>query len=323
MRAVLATTLTGPEGLRTGEIAEPDGRDRVVVDVRYAGVAFPDLLQTRGRYQVRRTAPFVPGAEAAGIVRSAPESSGFHPGQRVAVIAEGTWQEVVAADPTMVFPLPDGVPLATAAGLPLNHFTAHCALVRRARARPGETVLVHGAAGGVGSAALGLCRALDLHAIAVVSTGSKAAFARAAGATEVVCGADWADQVRFHTAGRGVDIVLDPVGGDRFTESLRLLAPEGRLVVLGFTAGAIPEAKVNRLLLRNTAVLGAGWGEIAVREPTYPRTQWTELEALLERGRLFVPEPEVLPFTDAGAALHRLEDRTATGKIVLAFHQLP
>ncbi|WP_020417317.1 NADPH:quinone oxidoreductase family protein [Amycolatopsis sp. ATCC 39116] len=321
MRAVLATTLTGPDGLRTGEIAEPDGRDRVVVDVRYAGVAFPDLLRTRGRYQVRSAPPFVPGAEAAGIVRSAPELSGFYPGQRVAVIAEGTWQLVVAADPAMVFPLPDGIPLATAAGLPLNHFTAHCALVRRARARPGETVLVHGAAGGVGSAALGLCRALDLRAIAVVSSGSKIAFARTAGATEVVCGADWAGQVRFHTAGRGVDVVLDPVGGDRFTESLRLLAPEGRLVVLGFTGGAIPEAKVNRLLLRNTAVLGAGWGEIAVREPDYSGTQWTELVALLERGRLVFPEPEVLPFTEAGAALRRLEDRAATGKIVLAFHQ--
>ncbi|GHE80035.1 NADPH:quinone oxidoreductase [Amycolatopsis deserti] len=317
MRAVQATALTGPDGLRLVEAPEPDGRDRVLVDVLYAGVSFPDLLRTRGRYQVRQQLPFVPGAEAAGIVRSAPQASGFQPGERVAVIAEGTWQEVVAVDPALVFPVPGPVPLSTAAGIPLNYFTAHCALVRRARAEPGETVLVHGAAGGVGSAVLGLCRALGLRAIAVVSNGAKGEFAHAAGASDVVHGEDWADEVRALTAGRGVDVVVDPVGGDRFTDCLRVLAPEGRVVVLGFAAGRIPAVQVNRLLLRNATVMGAGWGEIVPREPAYPGAQWTELSALLADGRLVVPKPEVLPLPEAPEALHRLETRTAMGKTVL------
>ncbi|RBM12555.1 NADPH:quinone oxidoreductase [Prauserella sp. PE36] len=319
MRAQQVTELTGPSGLRLAETAEPGGRDgAVVVDIAAAGVAFPDLLQAKGLYQVRREPPFVPGMEGAGTVRSAPEGSGFEPGQRVVVVEMGgTWQEVVAADPGNVLPLPDGVPFELAAGMPLNYLTVWFALRRRARAQAGETVLVHGAAGGVGVAALDICRALGMPTIAVVSDDRKAAVAEQAGAERVVLVDGWRESVREHTAGRGVDVVVDPVGGDRFTDSLRSLAPEGRVVVLGFTGGEIPTVKVNRLLLGNTAVVGAAWGEFLRQNPGCLREQWDELAPLLAGGGLTPLWPAVRPLEEAADALRELEYRSATGKLVL------
>ncbi len=317
MRALQLTELTGPEGLRLVDLPEPQAGG-VVVDLVAAGVSFPDLLQTQGLYQVRRPLPFVPGAEGAGVVRAAPPGSGLRAGQRVTVLSfEGTWQQVVALEPERVLPLPDAVSLEAAAGLPLNYLTGHFALRRRAKAGAGETVLVHGAAGGVGVAALHLCRAWDLRSVAVVSDARKAEVAAAAGADHVVLVDGWLDEVRRWTGGRGVDIVLDPVGGDRFTDSLRSLAPEGRLVVLGFTGGSIPTVKVNRLLLNNTSVLGAGWGEMLRQEPVSLRRQWDELYPLLEHGTLTAAEPTVYPMAEAADALGALADRTAAGKLVL------
>ncbi|ROS44484.1 NADPH:quinone oxidoreductase family protein [Amycolatopsis thermoflava] len=317
MRALQLIELTGPSGLRLVEADEPSA-DGVVVDLVAAGVSFPDLLQTQGFYQVKRPLPFVPGAEAAGVVRSAPPESGLRAGQRVAVLSfEGTWQQVVAVAPERVLPLPDTVSPAAAAGLPVNYLTGHFALRRRAKAEAGETVLVHGAAGGVGVAALHLCRAWDLRSVAVVSDARKAEVAAAAGADHVLLVDGWLDEARRWTGGRGVDIVLDPVGGDRFTDSLRSLAPEGRLVVLGFTGGSIPTVKVNRLLLNNTSVLGAGWGEMLRQEPASLRRQWDELYPLLEHGTLTAAEPTVYPMAEAADALGALADRTATGKLVL------
>lgn len=310
--------LVGPDGLRLVEIDEPAADGRVVVDLDAAGVSYPDLLRSKGLYQARNEVPYVPGAEAAGVVRSAPEGSGFTPGQRVAVmVADGSWQQVVAVHPRMVFPLPDSVPTLSAAGMLTNYLTAHFALRRRAKAESGETVLVHGAAGGVGTATLCLCRALGLRSIGVVSDQRKADAARAAGADVVVKVDGWLEAVREHTGGRGVDIVLDPVGGDRFTESLRSLAPEGRLVVVGFTGGDIPTLKVNRLLLRNIAVLGAGLAELLAHDPEYPGRQWAELRPLLADGPLTVSEPTVYELADAAKALSELDSRAVVGKIVL------
>jgi NADPH2:quinone reductase len=322
MLAQQLTELTGPEGLRSAELAEPAGDGQVLVDLVAAGVAYPDLLQAKGLYQVRRELPFVPGAEGAGTVRSAPPGSGVQAGQRVAVLAsDGAWQQVVAVDPARVLPLPDGVPFEHAAGIPVNCLTAWFALRRRARAQAGETVLVHGAAGGVGVAALAVSRALGLPTLAVVSDSRKAAVATEAGADQVVFVEGWRDAVREHTGGRGVDIVVDPVGGDRFTDSLRSLAPEGRLIVLGFVGGEIPTVKVNRLLLGNTAVLGAGWGEFLARDPGYLREQWDELAPLLASGELAVAPPAVYALADAAKALHDLDTRSAVGKLVLRIPQ--
>jgi len=313
------TEFAGPGALRLDEIEEPRDARRVLVELDAAGVSFPDLLQSQGLYQIKRELPCVLGTEGAGTIRAAPADSGFTAGQRVAVLASaGAWQQVVAVDPASVLPLPDRVPLTAAAGLPLNYLTGHFALWRRAKAEPGETVLVHGAAGGVGVAALNLCRAWGLRAIAVVSDERKAKVAAAEGADHVVFADGWLDAVREYTGGRGVNIVLDPVGGDRFTDSLRSLAPEGRVVVLGFTGGGIPTVKVNRLLLNNISVIGAGWGEVLRQEPGYARRQWDQLYPLLADGRLRVTEPEVRPLAQAADALEALANRTVTGKLVLS-----
>ncbi|WP_370181616.1 NADPH:quinone oxidoreductase family protein [Rhodococcus wratislaviensis] len=319
MYAQQLTTASGPAGVQLAEIDEPDGTGLVVVDLHTAGVSFPDLLQTTGSYQIVRELPFVLGVEGAGVVRSAPADSDLRAGQRVAVLAsDGAWQQTVAVEPDSVFPLPDSVSLEAGAGFLMNYLTVHFALDERARYRTGETVLVHGAAGGVGVAGLQVAAALGLETIAVVSTEEKAGIAKANRADHVVLVDGWKDRVRDLTGGRGVDIILDPVGGDRFTDSLRSLAPNGRLVVLGFTGGEIPTVKVNRLLLRNISVLGAGWGEYARTNPGYTNRQWAALSPLVESGALRITEPTVYSFEHAVDALRTLETRSATGKIALS-----
>ncbi len=196
--------------------------------------------------------------DAAGVVRSAPPGSGFEAGQRVAVLAAyGCWQDVITADPSGTLPLQDDMGFEAGAAAPLNYLTSLFALVRRGQAQPGEVLLVHGAAGGVGAAAIQVGRALGLMTIAVTSDERKRAFAAGCGADHAVCGANWREAVSEIVGAAGVDLALDPVGGDRLADSLRLLAPEGRLLVVGFTAGEISTVKVNRLLLGNIGVLGA------------------------------------------------------------------
>ncbi|MBM7366886.1 NADPH:quinone oxidoreductase family protein [Gordonia hydrophobica] len=319
MHAVQLVEAVGPDGLRLVEVDEPHAADgRVVVDLAAAGVSFPDLLRTMGSYQMVADLPCVLGVEGAGVVRSAPPGSGVREGDRVAVLAlDGAWQQTVTLDPTAVFPLPDGVSLAAAAGIVMNYLTVHFALDERARCRAGEVVLVHGAAGGIGVAALRVASALGLTTIAVVSNDAKAAVAEDNGADHVVRVDGFKDAVKEITVGRGVDIVIDPVGGDRFTDSLRSLAIGGRAVVLGFTGGSIPTVKVNRLLMNNGSVVGAGWGEYIRVDPGYPSRQWAALHPLLESGDLGIPEPTVLSMDRAADALRLLESRTSTGKIVL------
>jgi NADPH2:quinone reductase len=192
------------------------------------------------------------------------------------------------------------------------------ALTVRGRLAEGETVLVHGAAGGIGTSTLRLAPALGAgRVIAVVSTEDKAEVARAAGATDVVLADGFKDAVAELTGGKGVDIVMDPVGGDRFTDSLRSLAPGGRLLVVGFTGGEIPTVKVNRLLLNNVDVVGVGWGAWTMTHPGALAEEWDGLAALLKSGRLAAPQPEVYPFEQAGAAVASLENRTAKGIVVV------
>jgi NADPH2:quinone reductase len=204
------------------------------------------------------------------------------------------------------------------AALPMNYLTVHFALLRRGRLEAGETVLVHGAAGGIGTAAVQLAKAFGARVIAVVSTEEKAAVARAAGADETVMVDGFLQRVKELTNGRGVDIVVDPVGGDRFTDSLRSLAVEGRLLVIGFTAGEIPTVRVNRLLLGNTSVVGVGWGAFWTLDKAYIRSQWDEIVPLLEQGLIDPPLGTDHALADASAALVELDERRATGKVTLA-----
>jgi NADPH2:quinone reductase len=319
MRAVQVVRLDGPEALEVADIAAPErGSSQVLVDVKAAGVTFPDVLLTRGTYQLRPEPPFVPGSEVAGVVLDAPPDAQVGPGDRVAAFSGlGGFAEQVAVDASAVFRLPDRLSFTAGAGLPMNYLTVHFALLRRGQLAPGETVLVHGAAGGIGTAGIQLAKALDARVIAVVSTAAKGEVARKAGADDVVEAEGFLPAVRELTSGRGVDLVLDPVGGDRFTDSLRSLAPEGRLLVLGFTGGEIPTVKVNRLLLNNIDVRGVGWGAFAMGRAHYLQQQWSELLPHLESGALDPPRGNSYPLDRAAEAVAELEDRRANGKVVL------
>ena len=319
MRAVQVVRLEGPGAVEVRDVPEPVRREgQVLVDVRAAGVNFPDVLQTKGLYQYQPDLPFTMGSELAGSVREAPDGSALRPGDPVAAFAGiGAFQEVVAVDEQHVLPLPDGVSFAAGAGLPMNYLTAHFTLAVRGRMRAAETVLVHGAAGGVGTAVVQLAAALGARVIAVVSTDAKADVARAAGAHETVAVEGFRDAVKELTDGAGVDLVVDPVGGDRFTDSLRCLAPQGRLLVVGFTAGDIPTVKVNRLLLGNTDVVGVGWGGFALGRPGYVAQQWAELTPHLRSGAIDPLISATFPLEEAAEALTRIDERQVTGKVVL------
>lgn len=301
------------------EVSDPEpGPDQVLVEVHHAGVAFPDALQTRGLYQYRPDPPFTPGSEVAGVVRSAPEGSGIEPGTRVAAFPGlGGFAELVACGPEAVFALPDEVSTEVGAALPMNYLTVEFALGQRGRLESGETVLVHGAAGGIGTATIQLAKALGARVVAVTSTDEKAEVALEAGADDAVLADGFKDAVLERTDGRGVDMVVDPVGGDRFTDSLRSLAPEGRLLVIGFTGGEIPTVKVNRLLLNNIAVVGVGWGAFALGRPGFAHEQWGRLVPHLRSGQLSPPIGAVHPLDDVAEAVASLEERRATGKVLV------
>ena len=309
---------TGPAGVQWTQVEEPPADSGVVIDVIAAGVSFADLLQTTGAYQLQLPLPFTPGMDAAGVVRSARPELGLAAGQRVAVLLSyGCWQEVISAPAERVLALPGDLSLEAGAALPLNYLTGLLALVRRGRAQPGETLLVHGGAGGVGTATIQLGRALGLRTIAVVGDEAKSQFAVQAGADHAVLASGWLDGVRELVGERAVDLVVDSVGGDRMTDSLRSLAPEGRLLVLGFAAGEIPTVKANRLLLGNTAVVGVASREFFDQQPEVVAQLWAQLLELRQTGALPDPPMQLFPFADARGALGAIAGRQARGKVVL------
>src|SRR4051794_31149723 len=262
MRAARVTRLDGPDAIEVSDVEEPTG-DGVVVEVHAAGVAFPDALLTRGLYQYRPDPPFVLGAEIAGVVRSAPDDAQVRPGDRVVglTMLTGGMAEVALLAPDRVFKLPDNVSFESGAGVLFNDLTVYFALTVRGRLQAGDSVLVHGAAGGIGTSALRLAPALGAsRVIAVVSSEEKGQIATAAGATDVVLADGFKDAVKELTSGRGVDIVVDPVGGDRFTDSLRSLAPAGRLLVIGFTGGGNSPGQGEPLLPHHLHALRGGRG---------------------------------------------------------------
>jgi NADPH:quinone reductase len=325
VRALQVTELTGPEGVELVDIPEPEPShmfspgEAVVVEVAAAAVSFPDVLQSRGLYQFKPDPPFVPGAEVAGVVRSAPDGAGVAAGDRVAAFsALSGWAEVATAPPHMTFKLPEQLDFAEGAALILNYHTAYFSLKLRGRLAEGERVLVHGAAGGVGTATLQVAKGLGASkVVAVVSSDEKEKVARAAGADEVVrSDGPWREQVQELTDG-GVDVVVDPVGGDRFTDSLRSLREEGRAVVVGFTEGSIPEVKVNRLLLRNTEVVGAGWGAYVMPKPHVVAEVAEALERMIGDGVVKPIVGERFPLAEGAEAMRVIDERRATGKVVL------
>jgi NADPH2:quinone reductase len=325
MRALQITELSGPAtALQINEVPEPPREHPmtpgggVVVEVKSAGVSFPELLQTRGEYQMKPDLPFVPGSEVGGIVRQVHGEARVKEGDRVAAFCMlGAWAQQAVAPTYFTFKIPDGWDFAQGAALVLNYHTAYFALIARGRLAEGETVVVHGAAGGVGTATLQVAKAWGARTIAVVSSDAKETVAREAGADEVLrSGAPWKDEVKAMTDG-GAHMVLDPVGGDRFTDSLRSLREGGRVVVVGFTGGSIPEVRVNRLLLNNTEVIGAGWGASVLGNPDRTDRIGRAIEGMIEAGQIRPIIGARFPMDKAADALKLLDERGATGKVVL------
>jgi len=320
MREVLCSSFAPLDQLAVVERESPPcGADDVRIEITAAGVNFVDALFVQGLYQIKPPLPFVPGSEVAGVVRSAPEGAAVKAGDRVAAFCMlGGFAEVAVAPDFLTFALPEALDFAQGAGLILNYHTAYFALVLRGRLEEGETVLVHGAAGGVGTASIQVAKGLGCRVIGVVSSDEKERVAREAGADEVLrSDGPWKDEAK-EASGGGVDVVLDPVGGDRFTDSLRSLAEGGRVVVVGFTGGSIPEVKVNRLLLNNIDVRGVGWGAFAMVRPGFMRKQWDALLPMLESGVVDPPVGTTYPVEEVARALADLAERKVLGKTVLS-----
>lgn len=324
MRAFMIKELSGPDAGAITETPIPEGAhpwtdgQRLLIEVHAAGVSFPDLLQTRGMYQHAQSVPYVAGGEVAGVVREAPPGSRFVPGDRVAGLTVfGALAEHALGLPDYTVKLPSDVDFATGAALYLNYATGWFSLYR-AGFEPQDAVLVHGASGGVGTATLQLVRARGGLPIAVVSSEKKKQVAREAGAEHVLLSSDpWERQVRELTGGQGVQVVVDPVGGDRTTDSLRSLDVGGRLAVVGFAAGEIPAVKLNRLLLRDLSVLGVALEPYARRYPNTLRTLTTDIEDMTARGLIRPLIGHRLPLEHAAEALSLIDRREALGKVVV------
>ena len=320
MRALVVNELKGPDAIGIAEMPEPEaGAGEVLVDVVAAGVSFPDLLISQGLYQRRSEPPYVAGFEVAGRVRQAGAGSRFAPGDRVYGGATGAFAEVARAQERMLFPLPDVLTFEQGAAVLVNYQTALFALALRAGFRAGESLFVLGASGGVGTAVIQVAKGLGAsRVVGLVSTPEKVQPALLAGADQVVVAEPgWRERVVEATGGRGADVVYDPVGGERFDEAVRCLAPGGRLLVIGFAGGGIPTVKVNRLLLRNVAVVGAAWGEWVARDPDLPGRLGAHLGRLIDAGAVRPVIGESLPLDRGAEAFRLLADRKAVGKVVL------
>ncbi|MBA2765171.1 MAG: NADPH:quinone oxidoreductase family protein [Thermoleophilaceae bacterium] len=320
MRAVRVRELIGPDGLEVVDVEAPEAGGQLLLDVHAAGISYPELLLSRGLYQLKPDPPFILGSEVAGVVRDAPSESRFSAGDRVVAFTMGAMAELAVATETMAFAIPETLDFAKGAALFMNYHTAHFGLERRAALKSGESLLVHGAAGGVGTAAIQVGKALGARVLAVVSTDEKEQVARDCGADEVVrSDADWTAAAR-EFGGDGVDVVYDPVGGERFSQSIRCLASEGRAVVIGFVEGSIPEIAVNRLLLRNVSVVGAAWGHFAFTRPAYLRAVADDLARMVAEGHVDPVIGGSYSMDDVAQALRDLDERRAIGKLVLDPH---
>ncbi|MBO0607584.1 NADPH:quinone oxidoreductase family protein [Myceligenerans salitolerans] len=302
--------------MELGDTGVPEpAAGEVLIRVRAVALNFPDVLLARGQYQVRPELPFTPGIELCGEVAAvAPGVTRFAVGDRVVGWGQGALAEYAVLPATAVYPAPPGLDDVRASGLTIAYQTAWFGLHRRARLQPGETLLVHAAAGGVGSAACRLGAAAGAHVVGVVGSPEKADVARAAGAHEVYLrGDDWVTPVRQ----RGADVVFDPVGGTAFEQSTKVIAFEGRIVVVGFAGGDLPRVRPDHLLVKNYSVLGLHWGLYQQVRPQLLDQAHAELCRLVDDGALLPDVSDVIPFEAAADGVRRLARGGTTGRIVV------
>jgi NADPH2:quinone reductase len=326
VKAWVVRELGGPESLRLEEVAPSEPADGMVrIKVRAAAINFPDVLMVAGLYQVKPELPFVPGVEVSGEVMSAPASSGFKPGDRVMALLDsvgltrGGFAEVADAAPASMWRMPDNMPFEEAAGFTLIFQTGWFGLHRRANLQPGETLLVHAGAGGVGSAAIQLGKAAGATVIATAGSDEKVDLCLKLGADHAVNykTQDFAEEVKKITGGRGADVVFDPVGGDVYDRSTKCIGFEGRIVVVGFTSGRIPQAAANHLLIKNYSVVGLHWGLYTRRAPELIPPAARALLDLYAAGKIKPHISSLLPLSQAPRALGLVGEGKSTGKVIL------
>lgn len=322
MKAMVVHELGGVDALRLEDAPEPVvGPGQVKIGVRAVGVNFPDILIIQGLYQFRPELPFSPGAEAAGTVLEVGEGvSEVAVGDRViGFSSHGAMAEQFVVPANNAFRLPDGIGFVQGASLAMTYGTSYHALVDRAHLAAGETLLVTGAAGGVGSAAVQIGKALGSRVIAAVGTDAKAELVRSLGADETIVYSheSMRDRVKELTSGAGADVVYEPVGGDVFLDTLRCVAWEGRILVVGFASGTIPQAPMNLPLLKGCSIVGVFWGDFARRDPDANRANFDAIFRLALDGAVDPHVSMTFPLEQAGAALTALASRQPTGKVVL------
>jgi NADPH2:quinone reductase len=322
MRAVRCHELAGPSGLKVDDLPEPmAGAGEVLVDVRAAGVNFPDILICQGKYQFKPEPPFVPGGEAAGVVRAVgPGVTRVAPGDRVALtVIHGAFAERIVVPEPAVVKMPDAVSFEVGAATLLTYATTMHALVDRAELKKGETLLVLGAAGGVGLAAVEIGKLLGARVIAAASTDDKLAFCRAHGASDVInySREDLKERAKALTGGAGADVVYDPVGGAYSEAALRAIAWKGRHLVVGFAAGEIPKIPLNLVLLKGCQIVGVFWGQFVARDNARHHEHCQRIFDWVARGELVPHVDGVFPFDRAREALERIAARAVKGKLVL------
>jgi len=322
MKAMIATQWGEPSEMQYAEVADPTpGLEQVLIDVKAIGCNFPDILIVQGKYQMKPPLPFSPGHEVAGIVLAVGAGvTRVHQGQRVfAMIELGAYAERAIADETRVFAIPDAMSFEEAAAFALVNQTSYSALVHRAQMQPGEWLLVHAAAGGVGLAAVQIGKALGARVIATAGTAAKLEIARQSGADVLVDyrTEDWVERVKRVTDGHGADVIYDPVGGDVFDGSSKCIAFEGRLLVVGFAGGRIPSIAANRILLKNMSVVGVHWGMYQTLGSPLVDQWMSALLTMHGKGQIWPVIYQTYPLAGAAKALAAIAARESYGKVVL------
>ncbi|WP_201191517.1 NADPH:quinone oxidoreductase family protein [Pseudomonas fluorescens] len=322
MKAVLCKAFGPAESLVLEDVASPVAKkNEILLDVHAAAVNFPDTLIIEGKYQFKPPFPFSPGGEAAGVVSAVGEKiSHLNIGDRVmALTGWGSFAEQVAVPGYNVLPIPPAMDFNTAAGFSMTYGTSMHALKQRGNLQPGETLLVLGASGGVGLAAVEIGKAMGARVIAAASSAEKLAIAKAAGADELINYSETSlkDEIKRLTDGQGADVIYDPVGGDLFDQAVRAIAWNGRLLVVGFASGRIPELPVNLALLKGAAVVGVFWGSFAQRQPQDNAANFQQLFGWYAEGKLKPLVSQVYPLSDTAQAINDLGQRKAMGKVVV------
>lgn len=322
MKAVLCKELGPANKLVVEDTVDPTpGPGHVLVDVKAAGLNFPDTLIIEGKYQFQPDLPFTPGGEGAGVIAEVGEGvSHLKPGDKVIFMCQtGAFAEKVVVPAITAIPMPDGLSFEMAAGITLTYGTSYHALKQRAQLQEGETVLVLGAAGGVGIATVELAKAMGAKVIAAASTDEKLEFCKASGADELInySTEDLKARVKELTGGKGVDVIYDPVGGDYTEAAFRNMAPNGRHLVIGFAAGDIPKVPINLCLLKQAALVGVFWGAWAGKNPSDQIQNMKEILGMVASGQVRASVNDVFPLADVEAAYACLTERRAKGKVIL------